>query len=564
MHRFTACCSIVLMSAFGLLAGDVSDAQRRIFDAQTVQPCDPDSLPPRDAFVIDACANGDFEAGLDTWSGAYGNVAFGTDDPDLRCLHPGLLPGNENGPLAQSTSRHTVVRAVDGPDPIAGIELVAPGGSTRAVRIGNTAIGGGVELLERTFVVRADRPSIGFWYAVVLQDPRHEVAHQPLFRVRVTDAHGDEITGVVDLDPGVARIDRLTADSMSPLFTVLPKDIVYRDWTCAYIDLTGHVGKTVTVQFIVEDCSELGHWGYAYIDRFCDTDCAIGFGPAESTNCGAGQLCFHYALPRDDGVAIRLAMLRDGVVSTTIASPILTSGTSYCFPIDDPAAAFDYVATATFSSGAVRSVGVAPEGVTAGLNNDYTAEPCCGFGANLVRNGDFESGTDFSYKQTPASPSAVLPGESAVIDAIQAATISPTWIVSSHEACNSTGKFLAVNGDTRKTGSRMVWSQTISVTPTTGYQFCVYLRNLEQCALDVKPKVELRFSSPPDRTNPSTIIADSCSKCDWKREKRRIVIPAGVVSLTAEIWLDESGEGDGNDLAIDDISLKVNVLEIVP
>ena len=110
----------------------------------------------------------------------------------------------------------------------------------------------------------------------------------------MADVKGTEIPGVVDLDPGIARVDRLTADSLNPFFTALPKDIVYRDWTCAYIDLTGHVGETVTVQFIVEDCSELGHWGYAYIDDFCDTDCAIGFGPDvdDSTGCGTGQLCF--------------------------------------------------------------------------------------------------------------------------------------------------------------------------------------------------------------------------------------------------------------------------------
>ena len=165
MHRFIAYGGMVLMVALGVLAGDVSDEQRRIFEAQTIQACDPDSLPPRDAFVTDACANGDFETGLDTWSGAYGNVAFGTDEPDFRCLHPGLLPGTADGPLPQSNSRHTVVRVVDGADPIAGIVLVASG--ARAARIGNAGIGGGVELLERTFVVSKDRPSIGFWYAVV-------------------------------------------------------------------------------------------------------------------------------------------------------------------------------------------------------------------------------------------------------------------------------------------------------------------------------------------------------------------------------------------------------------
>jgi hypothetical protein len=470
MHRVSVCSCIVLVCAFGLHAGDVSDAQRRIFEAQTLQPCDPDSLPPRNAFVPDACENGDFEAGLDTWSGAYGNVAFGTDEPDLRCLHPGLLPGTEGGPLPLSNSRHTVVLAADGPDPIAGIELVASG--ARAVRIGNTAIGGGVELLERTFVVSADRPSIGFWYAVVLQDPHHKREHQPLFRVRVTDSHGEEIHDVVNLG-FEERIDTLVADRTdTEHFLPLPKDIVYVPWTCAFIDLTRHVGQTVTVQFIVEDCSKLGHWGYAYVDDFCHADCAL-------------------------------------------------------LPVDS-----------------------------------------CGFGANLVGNGDFEAGnagfgSDFAYEPAPASPRAVLPGEYAVIDGTEAATNSPTWLVGNHGLCDSTGMFLAVNGDTGKSsGRRLVWSQTIPVEPETAYCFSAYLRNLSKCALDVRPVIELHFSSPPEDSALSVPDTEGTDACDWDQVRRRIVIPAGVVSLTVEIRLDESGEGDGNDLAVDDISLRKEAPEV--
>jgi hypothetical protein len=280
-------------------------------------------------------------------------------------------------------------------------------------------------------------------------------------------------------------------------------------------------------------------------------------------------LCFN-AFPA--GVTIQLDLWQSGVFRKSLENPLHTSEALYCFPVDpaapfdpatsfDPAAPFDFIARAKFPSGVVISIGTAQEGVIPGLNNDYTAEPCCGFGANLVRNGDFESGNKefasaFTYEPFPASASAVLPGEYAVIDETQSAAISPTWIAKSHEACDSTGKFLAVNGYTGNPGSRMVWSQTISVVPETGYQFCVYLRNLEQCALDVKPKVSLRFSSPPEMSDSSVIVAGCSVSCDWRRQTQRIVIPAGVDSLTAEIWLDESGEGDGNDLAIDDISLR--------
>lgn len=574
MRRFSGYCALVFMAAFGLFAGDVTDAQRRLFEEQ-------EALRQRDleshvtaryvpgTVVTDACENGDFESGFDGWSGAFGNVAYGTEEPDLTNLTAGI----SQGPINRSHARQTLVSADAGPDKY-GISQVAPGGSTRAVRIGNAFYGGGVELLERTFVVPRIKPFLGFRYAVVLEDPDHDPLRQPLFRVRVLDAEGKEISGVVDLTPeDEARVDRLVAASGNPFFTILPRPsvpIVYRDWTCASIDLSGHVGKVVTVQFITEDCSELGHWGYAYVDNFCDTGWAKGFAfdEGESTKCGVGRLCFDYALPAGKTVVIRLSILRDGVVVDPRESPILDSGTLHCFPVD-PIADFDYIATATFSSGTVESIGAAPDGVKLGMNNDYPVCPSCGSGSNLVRNGDFESGnaefsSAFTHVPAPVAARAVRPGEYAVVDETQAVIISPTWVARSHELCDSTGKFLAVNGDTGKVRSRPVWSQTISVVPETAYRFCAWLRNLEQCALDVKPRIELRFSSPPDASVPSVIDAARCIECDWKLESRRIVIPAGVTSLTAEIWLDESAKGDANDLAIDDISLRVEAAEVIP
>lgn len=478
MRRVSGYCGLVLIAALGLFAGDVPDEQRRIFEAQEAQrqrdlESEVTARYVPGAVVCDACKNGDFELGLEGWSGAYGNVAYGADEPVLTNLTAGI----SQGPIDRSHARHTVVSGDDGLDPFTGITQVAPGGSTRAVRIGNAFYGGGVELLERTFVVPRDKPFLGFRYAVVLEDPHHKPAtHQPLFRVRVLDAEKMEISGLVDLIPGDERLDRLIAGDGNFTELIRPRPMVpidYRPWTCASIDLSAYVDQTVTVQFITEDCSELGHWGYAYVDDFCDADCAI------------------------------------------------------------------------------------------------SVTPSCGSGPNLVLNGDFESSnpgfdSDFIYEPAPVAARAVLPGEYAIVDELQARIVSPTWVVKSHELCDSTGKFLAVNGDTGKSRSRLVWSPTISVAPGTAYRFCVWLRNLAQCALDVKPKIELRFSSPPDSRVPSVIDADRCLACDWKRESRRIVIPTDISTLTAEIWLDESAGGDGNDLAIDDISLRVEAAEVIP
>ena len=163
--------------------------------------------------------------------------------------------------------------------------------------------------------------------------------------------------------------DRAVADSANPFFqTTTGPDgqaVVFKDWTCAQINLSAHVGKMVTVEFVSADCAHSGHWGYAYVDNFCG-NCAnsptgdFNFDAAGSSACGPGKLCFDYTLPTLKGPAgpitgtieIKLEILQNGAVVATSDQPGPSSGTNYCFDIDpaaigglDPALdGFDFVA----------------------------------------------------------------------------------------------------------------------------------------------------------------------------------------------------------------------------
>ncbi|HAN65087.1 MAG TPA: hypothetical protein DCQ34_01795, partial [Chitinophagaceae bacterium] len=105
--------------------------------AAAYEPCQGNHTP---------CGNGDFETGLDSneWSGAYGVYA---NYPNA--LTDGFSPLNLA--LSNSNARQTLVAV--GNDPITGISQVAPGGSTQAIRLGNTAVGRGVELISKRFTV---------------------------------------------------------------------------------------------------------------------------------------------------------------------------------------------------------------------------------------------------------------------------------------------------------------------------------------------------------------------------------------------------------------------------
>lgn len=347
------------------------------------------------------CGNGDLEAGIDPneWQGAYANKQLPlptTGDP-FAGFTAGLVPGLITDVAGGFGAAHQTWVG-PGVDPKVGIPTTAPG-SAGSVRIGNAVNQYGCELLSKTFTVTAAEKTIRFWYAVVLEDPQHDASIQPFFWVRVTEtSSGAVIPGAVNL--GGAG-DRVVADRNNPFFvTHAGGSIVYKDWACAQINLATHVGKSVTVEFITADCGAGGHWGYAYIDNFCG-DCAgspegnFGFNAGASSGCGVGQLCFDYTLPlkKTPGapdltgtIEISLDILQNGVVVASLISPVLTSGTSYCFPIDpaviggiDPSlGGFDFVANGDFRIGtttlAPMTVGMAPDGLQTGQNNDYQVD----------------------------------------------------------------------------------------------------------------------------------------------------------------------------------------------
>jgi hypothetical protein len=354
--------------------------------------------------------------------------------------------------------------------------------------------------------------------------------------VRVVDANGVAIPGaVIDLGGGASKLiagEAALADVPGTL-------IRYRDWSCGRIELpAAQVGKPVTVQFITDDCQPGAHFAYAYLDDFCGGgNCGPSFALVDGPRCGRGNLCFR-ATP--DPV-IQLTILQTGAVLTNPQK----NGDQFCFAID-PTTDFDFTATAVFLDGSIRTIGTAPGGIDPGIV-DYRVScdtPSC----SLVVNGDFEAGNrDFGSGFTFA-PASVRPGEYAVLDADEARAIAATWI-----ACPANGKFLVVNGTTCRSGPRTIWTQQVPVQPNASYRFTLRARNLPQRAFDVKPRIEVRF---PGVSEPALYtISTSGEPCDRMTIERDLRIPSDRTALTIEIRLLDEEAGDGNDLALDGISL---------
>ena len=190
---------------------------------------------------------------------------------------------------------------------------------------------------------------------------------------------------------------------------------------------------------------------------------------------------------------------------------------------------------------------------------------CCDNSYNFITNGNFENGntgftSNYSFNTNP------FPGEYYVGTRSDALAISPQWIVEDHSKCinGSTlnNNFMMVNGKTQQSPGTesVIWEQGINIPPTNPndpfeekkYRVCVNFKNLPQCAFDILPEVEIRING---QLSGYRTINTSPSQCDWQLESM-IVSLGSSASYIMEIVLKEDGNGDGNDLAIDDISLQ--------
>lgn len=355
--------------------------------------------------------NGNFETGtLTSWAGADNGPLTRSNSSRFNINTIGI----NSGAISADTTHQTIVGPGNDPTLGALLQQVRPGGGGSAVRIGNTAVNYGAELLAKSFKVSALDAIVGFSYALVMQNPiGHGAAHQPSFTVRVLDASGTDITnnipgGRVKLAPG-ATPNVLVADAANPFFQTFGSSsgggpvggggekIVYKDWTCAEINLSDLIGQDVTVEFITIDCGYGGHYAYAYIDDFCTT---CGVGPegsiklSDSDSCGVGKVCVDVTVPKigtaTGQATAALDIWQNGIKLTTYNSSAISADGKVCFPINpatipglDLTKGFDFSAQASMtimgSSGTyalpTKLLGAGPNGTQPGRNNDYT--PVC-------------------------------------------------------------------------------------------------------------------------------------------------------------------------------------------
>jgi gliding motility-associated-like protein len=161
---------------------------------------------------------------------------------------------------------HTITSIGDGYDPNVRerIPVVAPG-SQHSVRLGDLDVGGYLDQLRTTFVVPADKPLLRYQVAVVLQNPNHRPDQQPGFSLVVRTLSGDTIRcGYYEAVATNQTAGFIYQQSDDP-----SERLIYRNWTSHVLDLRAYVGQTLQLEVTAHDCTEGGHFGYAYFDAQC-------------------------------------------------------------------------------------------------------------------------------------------------------------------------------------------------------------------------------------------------------------------------------------------------------
>jgi gliding motility-associated-like protein len=210
------------------------------------------------------CENADLELGnFQNWSGETGIVSYPVPLPvsintsNQSPATNGIIPG-----------RHTIMTG-NGTDPYScgALPVVAPGGGTFSVRIGNDVSAGHTypdaecERLRYVYSVTPQSSLIIYKYAVVLENPPHTEADQPRFEAKLLDQNGNII-------PCTEYI--VVASTGNPEFFECPSTgINYSPWKTVGVDVSGYVGQNVTLDFATADCAQGGHFGYAYVEAGC-------------------------------------------------------------------------------------------------------------------------------------------------------------------------------------------------------------------------------------------------------------------------------------------------------
>lgn len=165
------------------------------------------------------------------------------------------------------TDRHVVIVDTNAYDWRTNYQLKkVPSGYKASIRLGNDNIGAQAESIAYEYTVDStEYDMLILKYAVVLQDPDHDITNQPRFTLEILDENNqpiDSTCGFADFyASGDLGWNQVSGNSTNTL---------WKDWTTIGIDIAPYHEQTIRIRLTTYDCEEGGHFGYAYFTLNCD------------------------------------------------------------------------------------------------------------------------------------------------------------------------------------------------------------------------------------------------------------------------------------------------------
>lgn len=283
------------------------------------------------------CVNGGFEngtaAGFSFTSNKYpaGYQAFNTTPTSVISASPG--------------SKATIVDNFSN-DPLVGIPRVNNG--RYAIRLNNNIASTSqspnsppdyyhITKMTRQFVVNEN--NISFAFALVLQNAGQQHISSntnPYYQVILKNGTQTIFQRNVMGDPA------------NPLFQQ-SGSILFTNWLCERIDTSNFIGQTLTLEIILGDCGQGGHWGYAYFDDFCGFNCPISsfnpsitLNPIKENNCPSFPfpVTGSFTLPPNAILSNIMLLVNNAANNANISSQTITTATGGNFSFNLTNASF--------------------------------------------------------------------------------------------------------------------------------------------------------------------------------------------------------------------------------
>ncbi|MGB0166216.1 MAG: gliding motility-associated C-terminal domain-containing protein [Luteibaculum sp.] len=194
-----------------------------------------------------------------------------------------------------STEQIAVTEIADGNDSVAalcGIALprVNPFTGNYSVQLGDPQSGAKAAAMQFNIQVNENTTNFQYYFAVILEDPNHQFQEQPRFEVRVRDNQNNVLNcSYFDYRAGPNLPGFINCSNVR----ILP-------WRSAGIDLSPFIGESVNIEFLSTDCTQGGHFGYAYVDADCSE---LNFRNSPVQGLCAGEVTDSLEIIAPDGFA---------------------------------------------------------------------------------------------------------------------------------------------------------------------------------------------------------------------------------------------------------------------